>query len=141
MNIIKKFSLLIISALITNISFANTCPSVDKIHRANNQYRWFTDTPGWYGYFASPQSQGKSYKINNFLRAKWIKFYDSPDSRGYIECTYQGNINSETIIFTQSENYDSSKPTSLSWSCQNLSYFPAAACNCSNDSINSCEFK
>lgn len=170
LNIIKIF----ISFFILSLSFvslyskAGTCPSVETIKRVKGEYLWVTSEPGWTGGFAAPnQAKGRSYEIDSFLSASWVKTHDSADSPGFIQCEYSGKfvdvakqpnpnyksdpknepkyvevVMSEVIRFTQDKANGAIAPsqTNKVWSCHSIIKFPNVSCICFGD-INKCNFR
>ncbi len=133
--------LFIIPVILANAAFATNCPSLNSIYRINNQYSWISAQNGWNGEFAAPTpGKGESYGVGHFLRAEWIKLYDSPLSPGYVQCLYQGNISSEIIKFTQDGAQNSQMPRATGWSCHNLTAYPDVSCICANNDPKSCSF-
>ena len=96
---------LFISFFILSLSFvsfyskASVCPPVESIKRVKGEYVWETTEPGWYGYFVAPTpGKGRSYKIEKFISANWVKTSDSDDSAGFIQCQYSGNFIGITTV-------------------------------------------
>jgi len=128
---------LLLTALV--LSFAplaqaemNSCPEITEIQRTPGEYSWTTTREGWEGQFKAPQNaKGFSTKIQNFAEARWIAFSNLPDTTGFVQCDYVGNIGEEVIRFSQMGNRTTQKPTNINWVEQHVVTFPSVQATCS----------
>lgn len=98
----------ILSSFFSMYTKAATCPPVESIQRVNGEYLWTTTEPGWSGYFLSPKTgKGRSYKIDKFINASWVKSHDTVDSTGFIQCDYAGDF--FEIVKEKNPNYKSNQ--------------------------------
>lgn len=152
-----KTIIIIISLLFASqFTIATTCPAINDIKRVEGEYKWTATMPGWSGYFIAPTTgKGRSYTVQKFIAASWVKAHDSQNSTGFIQCDYIGSFGYdgshtskdestikkyEVIRLIQDSSYSAKQPnTELGWSCIALTKFPNIACDCYS-SISNCSF-
>lgn len=120
---------------------AATCPTIDSINRTPGVYSWNSTDPGWEGQFAAPTSgRGYSNKVKHFIEARWIQFSNLPESPGYVQCDYEGDIGNEVIRFSQTKNKATKRPDSEFWTKVANLRFPSIQRTCSYD-MHLCSFE
>lgn len=120
---------------------ATTCPDLITISRTPGIYSWTSTVPGWEGSFSAPQyGRGYSNKIKLFTESRWIQFSNLPDSPGYIQCDYTGDIGQETIRFSQTRNKATKRPDNENWAHVENLRFPSVQRTCSY-SVHLCTFE
>ena len=130
----------IVSALLLSIMAASavagpvSCPDASDITRIDGEYAWQSHDSLFEGYFAMPQfGRGDSSQVTQFLEARWIQLTNLPNSPGFVECDYAGNVPGEIIRFGLLNAQAGPKPNSFTWSCSFKPPFPSSQCTCAGD--------
>ena len=117
------------------------CPDLDQIKRTPGEFSWTTPLKGWEGAFVDPQTgKGNSNTAKHFVTARWVQFSNLPDSPGYIQCDYSGDLGNEIIRFAQVGNKATKRPEDINWTHVDNITFPSVQRECSVG-LKLCEFE
>ena len=119
----------------------NHCPDLEQIKRTPGEFSWTTSEKGWQGAFIDPQTgKGNSHIAEHFVAARWIQFSNLPDSAGYVQCDYSGDLGNEVIRFTQIGTKATKRPDDINWTHVDNINFPSVQRECTVD-LKLCEFE